>query len=343
MFSSVLCSRTRPQSGIQPNLRTNSALKPCRFWDPQSVNSLHPCRGSCKPPECTDQDFIRWKWKWKFCALQVELHIQDNSPFYLCLFVYSYFLSRALEENSLSCLLASQPLWNMAAIEFLSGRQKRPRSAFEFIDTNSYAVTNPKRPRTGSILIKDVSEEKLDSSTKAHGPYSHSRTSSSSSSSRSSESDSDDSDSSDTLLPTDLAVPGLSPSHTSDSSSTSSSSTSDAESSITSDSELESDSDSDSDAVSISSTDSEASSGSPRDFDLLPSLLPAGIPPLTAPPGPGNLGSLATDLQARLASLIPQLAAANRTLETEREEGILQERDIENLEGEEDEYIEMVS
>ena len=61
MFSSVLCLITRLQSGIQPNLRTNSALRPCRSRDPHSVNSLRPCRVSCKPPECTDQDFIRWK------------------------------------------------------------------------------------------------------------------------------------------------------------------------------------------------------------------------------------------------------------------------------------------
>lgn len=100
---------------------------------------------------------------------------------------------------------------------------------------------------------------------------------------------------------------------------------------------------------STSSSDDSASSPNP-DFEL--SVITNDAPPpyvAALSPTPqlttANLTALQTGLnalQSRITTLLPMLEAANQTLETDRVEGRLAERDIENVAEGEEAYIEMV-
>ena len=236
----------------------------------------------------------------------------------------------------------------MSGTALLGGNKKRLHSALEIVDSTSI-LRDSKRHRLGPVVIEEITDEESLKELKKSGPavQAESMTSPSSTSSPSSastsidSSDLDDSQSSDTLTQTDFPVSAPSPTYSARSSTNS---TSSPNSSSDGDSCFDSDSDTNSDVESTSSSSSsEASSSSLYAIDPLPATLPSTIPALTAPPGVVSLSSLSTTLQARLASLIPQLAAANQTLETERSQGRLGERNIENVEEEEEEYIEMVS
>ncbi len=67
--------------------------------------------------------------------------------------------------------------------------------------------------------------------------------------------------------------------------------------------------------------------------------------PQNSPNGPSTqlTAQNLTELQSRITTFLPILQAANRTLETERAEGNLAERNIENVGEGEEAYIEMVS
>ena len=234
----------------------------------------------------------------------------------------------------------------MSSTALLNGGKKRLHSAFEIVDSAAI-LRDSKRQRFGPLVIEEMNDEvppkdsgKIDSAVQKESLDSRSSTSSPSSSSNSMDSsDLDDSQSSDTLTQTDFPVSA--PSST-NSARSSINSTSSSNSSSESDSDSDSDSNSDVESSSSSSS-SEDSSSSLHAIDPLPTILPSTIPPVTAPPGVVSLSSLSTTLEARLASLLPQLAAANQALETERSQGRLGERNIEKVEEEEEEYIEMVS
>ena len=122
----------------------------------------------------------------------------------------------------------------------------------------------------------------------------------------------------------------------SQSGSDSSGSRSESSSSASSDSPNEQ-SEASSSSSSSSNSGSSSDSDSDSEIDSRSSSAPSPPPPYSVTdPHPRSLLS-------RLSSLLPTLAAANKTLEVERAEGVLWERDIENLGSEEDgRYIEMV-
>ncbi|MCJ1224306.1 hypothetical protein MMC12_000951 [Toensbergia leucococca] len=121
----------------------------------------------------------------------------------------------------------------------------------------------------------------------------------------------------------------------SQSGSDSSGSRSESSSSASSDSPNEQ-SEASSSSSSSSNSGSSSDSDSDSEIDSRSSSAPSPPPPYSVTdPHPRSLLS-------RLSSLLPTLAAANKTLEVERAEGVLWERDIENLGSEEDgRYIEM--
>ena len=236
----------------------------------------------------------------------------------------------------------------MSGTALPNGRRKRLHSALEVFDSAA-VLRDSKRHRSDPVMIEEITNEvplekvkKINSTVQAESMTSSSSTSSPSSSSSSTsmdKSDLDDLRSSDTLTQTDFPVPAPSRTYSARTSTNSASSPN-----TSSDVDSGSDSESDSGVESTSSSSSsEASSSSLYAIDPLPATLPSTIPPLNAPPGVVSLSSLSTTLEARLASLLPQLAAANQALESERSQGRLGERNIENVEEEELEYIEMVS
>ncbi|KAI9816865.1 MAG: hypothetical protein M1827_001510 [Pycnora praestabilis] len=99
------------------------------------------------------------------------------------------------------------------------------------------------------------------------------------------------------------------------------------------DNHSESTSDSDSDSSSSSSSSSDARSRQATPLTTLPLAQKPAIQ--------DSSSGVDTDLASRLASFLPEMAAANASLEDDRAAGRLQDRQLENVENDEEGYIEM--